>query len=80
MRMVCISKNNDIVVGLRLAGIQTFLIRDNDEIKKKIKDLSQDSDVGIINITEDIYEIAKEELDYIRDNQDLPLVVKIPNA
>lgn len=80
MRMVCISKNNDIAVGLRLAGVQSFFIRDDIEIKEKIKELAVDDNVGIINVTEEVYEIAKEELESISNSKDLPLIIKIPNT
>lgn len=80
MRMVCITKNNDIAVGLRLAGVQSFFIRDDTKIKEKIKELEVDSDVGIINVTEDVYEIAQKELENISNTKDLPLIVKIPNT
>lgn len=80
MRMVCISKSNDIAVGLRLAGVQSFLIRDNEKIKKKILELSEDSDVGILNVTEEVYDIAKEEIEKIFNEKDLPLILKIPNS
>ncbi len=80
MRMVCVSKSNDIAVGLRLAGIQTFVINDKQEIKEKIMELSKDSNVGILNVTEEIYELAKEELEKISNEQELPLIVKIPNS
>lgn len=80
MRMVCISRSNDIAIGMRLAGIQSFFIRNENEIKEKIKELSKDNDVGIINVTEEVYEIAKNELEKISNEQELPLVVKIPNT
>lgn len=80
MRMVCISNNNDIAVGLRLAGIESFFIRDEKQIKEKIKQLSNDENVGIINVTEEVYNIAEEEIKYISENKELPLVVKIPNS
>lgn len=80
MRMVCISRSNDIAIGLRLAGVQSFFIRKDDEIKEKIKELAKDADVGIINVTEEVYEMAKNELEEISKNQALPLVVKIPNS
>ena len=35
MRMVCISNSNDITVGLRLSGVQSFFIKDEEEIKNK---------------------------------------------
>ncbi len=80
MRMVCISRSNDIAIGLRLAGVQSFFIRDENKIKEKIAELSKDADVGILNVTEEVYEMAKIELDEISKIQDLPLVVKIPNS
>lgn len=80
MRMVCISRSNDIAIGLRLAGVQSFFIKDENMIKEKIIELSKDADVGILNVTEDVYEIAKLELQEISKTQDLPLVVKIPNS
>lgn len=80
MRMVCISKSNDIAVGLRLAGVQSFFIIDDRKIKEKIQELSTDTDIGIINVTEEVYEIAKEELEKISSTKELPLIVKIPNT
>lgn len=80
MRMVCISKDNDIAVGLRLAGVQSFYIRDDNEIKEKLKQLADDSNVGIINVTEEVYDIAKEEIKIISESKELPLIVKIPNT
>lgn len=80
MRMVCISKSNDIATGLRLAGIQSFFIKDENKIKEKIAELSRDTNVAILNVTEEVYEIAKSELDKISKTQELPLVVKIPDS
>ncbi len=80
MRMVCISKEHDIAIGLRLAGVQSFSISKEDEIKNKIKELSKDSDVGIINVTEEVYNLAKDEIEFIRENQELPLISTIPNS
>ena len=69
MRMVCISNSNDITVGLRLSGVQSFFIKDEEEIKNKIKEVSEDEDVGILNVTESVYEIAKDELDEIQNTK-----------
>ena len=80
MRMLCISNSNDITVGLRLSGVQSFFIKDEEEIKNKIKEVSEDEDVGILNVTESVYEIAKDELDEIQNTKNLPLIVKIPNT
>ena len=80
MRMVCVSNEHDIATGLRLAGVQSFSISQEEEIKNKIIELSKDSDVGIINVTEKVYDITKKEIENIIENQELPLIVKIPNS
>lgn len=80
MRMVCISKSNDIAVGLRLAGVESFIIRKDEEILKKIDELSMLDDIAIINVTEKVYEIAKQKLDEITEKRQLPLILKIPNT
>ena len=80
MRMVCISNSNDITVGLRLSGVQSFFIKDEEEIKNKIKKVSEDEDVRILNVTESVYEIAKDEIEEIQNTKNLPLIVKIPNT
>ena len=79
MKMVCISDSRDIAVGLRLAGVQSFVIRDKDQILEKVKELSKDKEVGIINVTKKVYEIAKTDLEEISAMQDLPLIVQIPD-
>ena len=80
MKMICISKEHDIAIGLRLAGIQSFTIDKDDDIKNKIIKLSKDADVGIINVTEEVYNIARKEIEQILNNQDLPLISVIPNS
>ena len=79
MKMVCISDSRDIAVGLRLAGVQSFIIRDKNEIIEKVKELSKDKEIGIINVTKSVYNIAKSEIEEISDTQDLPLIVQIPD-
>lgn len=80
MRMVCISRNNDIGAGLRFAGIQSFIIDETENIIKKINELIEDKDVGIINVTEDVYNLCHEEIDKIIQKKDFPLIIKIPNT
>ena len=79
MMMVYIAKERDSLVGLRLDGVQSFMLREDKEIIEKVKELSNDQDVGIINVTKEVYKIAKEELDNIKENKSFPLVVVMPD-
>ena len=80
MRMVCISKNKDILLGLRIAGVEVFHIKDDKKIIEKIQELASDANVGILNVTEDVYDVAEDEIKQIQNNQEMPLIVKIPNT
>lgn len=80
MKMVCISKNSDIAVGLRLAGVESFYIKENKDILAKVEEVLRDENVGILNVTEEVYEVAKNILDKAQETRNLPLIVKIPNS
>ena len=47
MKMVCISKSNDIAVGLRLAGVDSYVIRKDEDILRKIDELSLIEDIAV---------------------------------
>lgn len=76
--MVGITTSNDLAVGLRLAGAECFVMKTPDAIKEKVKEIAKDPEVGVLNVTKKVYDLAKEELDKISNTQDLPLVVTIP--
>ena len=47
---------------------------------KGIYELYDSEDIGILGITEDIYDEFKIEMEELAFRQDLPLIVKIPNS
>lgn len=82
MKMFCISRSTDIATGLRLSGIETLVVGGlkTEEIKEKIYELYDTQDIGILGVTEDIYDELKTEMEELAVRQDLPLIVKIPNS
>lgn len=79
MKLFCISDDQDISVGLRLSGIDGTTLNDKNEIENKIEEICNRRDIGILVITQNIYQIAKEKIEVIQENKSLPLIVKIPN-
>lgn len=79
MKLFCISDDQDISVGLRLSGIDGTTLNDKNEIENKIEEICNRRDIGILVITQNIYQIAKEKIEDIQENKSLPLIVKIPN-
>lgn len=80
MRMVCMSTSGDIATGMRLSGVETFVIKDFEKAKQKMNELCKDENVGILGLTEDIYEnLSREIKEYTKINN-LPLIVELPNT
>lgn len=77
MKILGISDNRDTAVGLKLGGIDTIVIKNNKEIIEKIQQITENKQVGILVITNKIYEMAKKEFDNITFNNKFPLIVKI---
>ncbi len=76
MKMYCISQDIDTAVGLRLTGIETTVVSEKEKIDSEIDQVLQDQNVGVLIVTEAIYEMAKTKLEGIRQNRKLPLVVR----
>ncbi len=77
MKILGISDNRDTAVGLKLGGIDTVIMKNNKEIIEKIHQITENKQVGILVITNKIYEMAKKEFDNIIFNSKFPLVVRI---
>lgn len=77
MKMYCISNDIDTALGLKLTGIDTIVVQEKEEIENEIKKVLQDENIGILIVTDKIYELAKDKFDEIREKLKMPLVVKI---
>ncbi len=77
MKMFCISDDLDIAVGLKLTGIKSVILDEKSKIDEKIDEIVKDDSIGILIITNNIYQISNEKIDYIKNNRKLPLIVQI---
>lgn len=80
MKMFCISDNIDTAVGLKMAGIEYEIITEKEKILSKIEEILKNKEIGILGVTEKIYELAEDEFKKIEHNNNIPLIVKIPNS
>ena len=78
MKMFLISDNNDTVTGLRLAGVVGEIVRDEAALENCLKRVLADGEIGILLLTEKIYEMAAGSLHERLNDKKLPLVVTIP--
>ncbi len=70
--------DEDTAVGLRLAGIkETYVLKEDSA--KIWKELSERDDIGIIFITEQIVEDLQRELKDFRLQNNIPIILEIPD-
>ncbi len=77
MKMYCITDQIDTAVGLKLSGIDTIILQEKAEIESEIDKVLQDKEIGILIVTETIYQIAQPTLNKIRNQRKTPLLVQI---
>lgn len=79
MRSYLISDNVDTFVGMQMAGIESIVLHEKEEIIEKIEQIRKDKGIGIIIITEAIALLIPGEVDIIKLSKDGPLLVEIPD-
>ena len=79
MRSVLISDNRDTLLGMRLAGIDGYLANERDKVLELVKKEMNNSDTGILFLTEAAAELIREDLIEMRKKSLFPLITVIPD-
>jgi V/A-type H+/Na+-transporting ATPase subunit F len=77
LRFLCIG-DEDTARGFRLAGITASAVKTPKEALAAIEDASQQTDCGVIIITEKAAAWVRKVVETIRLERDRPLIVEIP--
>jgi len=77
MKIYCITDNQELEVGLKLAGCEAITLKEKIEIEKKINEITKNENIGILVISKSIYTELKEKIDKIRISHKLPLITII---
>ena len=77
MKIYCIVDNLETEVGVKLAGGDGIILNDEAEIINKIDEVVENSSIGVLVVTKNIYDLAREKIDGIRLNKKLPLIAII---
>ena len=70
--------DQDTATGLRLSGIKTSFVANNNLIEMW-REITKQKDIGILFITEKIAEELEKELKEFRILNPLPIIVEIPD-
>lgn len=79
MKSFLISDNKDTIIGLRLANIDGVLAESRADIEKYFNQAVDNKNIGIIIITEKIFDEIKEKVLELKKRGDNKLIVTIPD-
>ena len=66
------------VWGFSLAGVRGEIVETEEELDAALARSREDDDIGIVLITSDIVDLARERLSNLMARSEVPLVVEIP--
>ena len=79
MRSILLTSNDDIINGLRLAGVRSVKCNNRSELLKNFKSDTKEEGIGIIILTYSSFKEIKEEVLDFKLSGAPPLVVTIPD-
>ncbi|HHY04650.1 MAG TPA: ATP synthase subunit F [Thermoanaerobacterales bacterium] len=79
MKVFLLSDNTDTLVGFRLAGIEGILVNDKDDALRQMKKLQAAKDIGLLLITEKLAEKIKDEINRLKLENNLPIIIEVPD-
>lgn len=77
MRIAIIGSHN-IILGFKALGVDTFIAQNKSEIESALEIIKKENNYGIIFITEDFMDKAKDKLEKFH-GEALPAIVPIPS-
>ena len=79
MKFFAISDNIDTQMGMRLAGIDSVIVHEKDEMIEILNDVMQRKDVGVVVITEKLMSLCSDLIYEYKLKVKRPLIVEIPD-
>jgi V/A-type H+-transporting ATPase subunit F len=68
----------DAVLGFGLVGVYGWAVTTAEEVNQALDEALQDSEAGLILVTEDVAELIRPRMDQLMARSTVPLVVEIP--
>lgn len=79
MKYFVVTDSTDTQVGLRLAGIDGVVVREEEAVREAIRTAVEDSSVGVLLVTEGLAALCADLLAPVKMSAHRPLVVEIPD-
>ena len=79
MKFFLLSDNIDTQMGMRLAGIESVVLHEKDEVIKELNALIEQDDIAIILMTTKVVNLCPEIISKYKLELKSPLLVEIPD-
>ena len=79
MKYFVITDSTDTQVGLRLAGMEGVVVREEFEVRRAIDQAARDPEIGVLLITERLAALCADQIAPLKLTAQRPLVVEIPD-
>jgi V/A-type H+-transporting ATPase subunit F len=79
MKSFLISENRDSFLGMQLAGVDGVYIKSKAEIEEAFKEALQNSDIGIVYLTEKAFLMIETMVMEAKAKNFVPLITVIPD-
>lgn len=79
MKSFLISDNKDTLVAMQLGGISGIILHEREEVLSQISECLNDEEIGILVLTEKIFDLVEEEVMELKLKRRTPLIVEIPD-
>ena len=79
MKIILITNSTDASIGMRLAGVETVLVRTEQKARDALEKAVNSGDAGLILITDGIEKFCNEEVASIK-KKGRPLLICVPDS
>lgn len=79
MKYFVVTDSIDTQVGLRLAGIEGVVAREEADAREAIRDAVHDPEIGVLLITEHLAALCADLIGPMKMTRHAPLIVEIPD-
>ena len=79
MKYFVITDSTDTQVGLRLAGMEGVVVREEFEVRRAIEQAAKDPEIGVLLITEHLAGVCADLIAPMKLTAHRPLVIEIPD-
>ena len=79
MKYFVITDSTDTQVGLRLAGIEGVVVREESQVRSAVEAAAADPEIAVLLITEKLAALCGDLIIPMKQSTQRPLVVEIPD-